>query len=209
MQETLITLLEIIGTAAFAISGAAKAMEKNMDVFGVAMLGLTTATAGGVIRDLILGLTPPGVFSHPLTVLLALAAAVVVFLIGRRRLTEGPLAERILLWMDSAGLAIFSVVGVQTAYTALPAPGFLLLLFVGVITGVGGGILGDVLCGSVPQVFVKHFYACSSLIGTALCALLWRVWAGAPAMVCGAAVILLLRLLAARFRWNLPRAKNE
>ena len=108
--------------------------------------------------------------------------------------------------MDSVGLGIFTVVGIQTARTTAYSGNLFLLLFVGVITGVGGGVLRDMMAGDKPYIFVKHIYACASLAGAALCALLWPVSAGA-AMIGGAAAVVALRLCAARFRWSLPRPR--
>ena len=84
-----------------------------------------------------------------------------------------------------------------------------MLLFVGVITGVGGGVLRDVLSGNMPYIFVKHIYACASLVGAAVCALLWEVVPANLAMIIGAVIVIAIRLLSARFRWNLPRVEED
>lgn len=208
MPEPLLLALEIIGTIAFAVSGAVVGLEKGMDIFGVATLGLTAAVGGGVIRDLILGITPPVTFRDPVYALLAICVSIVMFLPSFRRLFDRHqhLYEMTMLLMDSLGLGVFTVVGVRTAYSVSVEHGIFLLAFVGVITGVGGGILRDVLAGNTPYIFVKHFYACASLIGALLCIFLWTPLGSAVAMLIGAAAVLTLRLLAARFRWSLPRA---
>ena len=89
-METVLLALEIIGTAAFAVSGAFVGVRRDMDIFGVIILGLTTAVGGGIIRDLILGLTPPRTFQHPIYAMLAIAASAAVFFIARRGFTEKP-----------------------------------------------------------------------------------------------------------------------
>ena len=102
-METVLFVLEIVGTLAFAVSGAFVGVRRDMDVFGVIILGLTTAVGGGVIRDLILGLTPPRTFQHPIYAMIAVAASVAVFLIARRGFTEkttGPYSV-VMLIMDS------------------------------------------------------------------------------------------------------------
>lgn len=209
MSVSLVLLFEIIGTVAFAISGAMTGLKKGMDVFGVAILGLTTAAGGGVIRDVILGNTPPVMFRDPIYAVIALCTAVVVFLPPVQRLLDRVhgLYDKLMLIMDSLGLGIFTVVGIQTAYTAMEQPGVFLLLFVGVITGVGGGLMRDVFAGDMPYIFVKHFYACASLIGAIVCILLWSVLGQMAAMLIGAATVVVLRLLAVKFRWSLPKAK--
>lgn len=208
MSEHLILWIEIIGTVAFAISGAEVGLKKGMDIFGVAILGLTTAVGGGVIRDLVLGNTPPATFRDPVYAVIAICASIVMFLPAVRRFFDRreKLYHYSMLLMDSLGLGIFTVVGIQTAYSMDQEHGVFLLIFVGVVTGVGGGILRDVMAGSTPYVFVKHFYATASLLGAVLTVTLWSRCGEMWSMLAGAALVLALRLLAAHFRWSLPRA---
>jgi len=208
MPGTVLLIFELIGTVAFAASGAMTGLKKHMDIFGVVILGLTTAVGGGMIRDLILGVTPPAMFQDPIYAVVAVAVAVLMFLPPIRRLfrKKHVLYDHVLLLMDSVGLGIFTVVGVDAAFTAGFGDKFFLSVFVGVLTGVGGGILRDIFAGNTPSIFVKHFYACASIIGAVLCALLWSSAGSLAAMVSGALTVLALRLLAARFRWSLPRA---
>ena len=205
-MDTVLLAFEIIGTAAFAVSGAFTAVRRDMDVFGVMILGLTTAVGGGVIRDLILGLTPPRTFQHPIYAAISLAAAVVVFLIARRGWTEkssGPYAVAMLV-MDSLGLGAFTVSGMGAALDA-GQDGVFLLVFVGVVTGVGGGVLRDIMSGETPLIFRKHVYASASILGALLCAALLGV-NKTLALTLGMAATVVIRLLAAAFRWNLPHA---
>ena len=176
MLGNLVFFLEIIGTVAFAASGAMIAVNRKMDVFGVAMLGLFTAVGGGVIRDLLLGNTPPLSFRQPVYALTAIGVSVLMFTrpLRRRYNRHDRVFDAVLLLMDSVGLGIFSVVGVQVALAA--DSNLYTAVFVGLVTGVGGGILRDVMAGQPPMVFVKHFYASPSLIGALLCALLWCIF---------------------------------
>ncbi len=201
------TFLEILGTIAFAVSGAMTAVDKKMDIFGVAILGLTTAVGGGVIRDLILGSTPPAVFRNPVYAVMALVVSVIVFLKPVRRLLgkKERVPELILLVMDSLGLAIFTAIGVRAGFDCVDEPTVFLSVFVGVITGVGGGILRDVMAENTPYVFVKHFYASASLIGALSMALLWDLLGPTYSMLLCTAVVFVLRMLAAKFHWRLPR----
>ena len=139
MSETLFFVLELIGTIAFAASGAMVGLKKGMDIFGVAILGLCTAVGGGVIRDLVLGITPPVTFQDPVYALIAIATSIAVFLPAvRSRLERGSrLYDVVMLLMDSIGLGVFTVVGVQSAYSVSSSYSIFLLAFVGVITGVG------------------------------------------------------------------------
>lgn len=209
-MERFLLILELMGTLAFAASGAMTGLKKNMDIFGVCILGLTTAVGGGVIRDVILGVTPPVTFQNPIYATVALGTSLVFFLPQVRRLLtwDQTLFDRSLFFMDSAGLGIFTVMGIQIAYTAAARPTWFLLVFVGVITGVGGGVLRDVLAGDTPYIFVKHVYASASLAGALVCALAWQGAGGLPAMLAGMGTVLIIRCLSAYFRWNLPRAKG-
>lgn len=209
MPFSVITVFEIIGTVAFAASGAIVALKKEMDIFGVAILGLFTAVGGGVIRDMILGNTPPAVFKDPVYAVVAIITSVIIFLPKvRGLLKKSPkVYDIVMLIMDSVGLGIFTVVGIQTAKSVNPDSGYFLLVFVGIVTGVGGGLLRDICAGVTPYIFVKHFYACASLFGSLLCALLWNYTSENIAMISGSAAVLVLRILAAKFRWSLPKAK--
>ena len=209
-MEQLFLILELVGTLAFAASGAITGLKKNMDVFGICILGLTTAVGGGVIRDLILGLTPPATFLDPVYAVVALLTSLVLFLPRIRHLLmwDQRLYDLVLLIMDSVGLGIFTVSGIRIAYQSTPSPSLFLLVFVGVVTGVGGGVLRDVMAGDTPYIFVKHVYASASLAGALACVVLWPLAGEMAAMLCGGGLVIAIRILSAHFRWNLPRAHD-
>jgi uncharacterized membrane protein YeiH len=209
-MDIFILALEMIGTVAFAVSGAMTGLKKKMDIFGVAILGLITAVGGGIFRDLILGITPPKTFGNPLYALIAISMAIVVFLPPVRRWLKRrtPLFEKVLMVMDALGLGVFTVVGIRIAFDVSHDFSGFLLIFVGVVTGVGGGITRDVLAGDTPYIFVKHIYAVASLIGAIACVVLWDFIGSAYAMLTGTVVIVVIRILSALFKWNLPRAKD-
>ena len=140
---------EMIGTVAFAVSGSMTAVRKNMDLFGVMILGVITACGGGLTRDIILGITPPALFGTPKYVAVAAATAILVFIPGIRRwlMKSHRGFERILLLMDSIGLGVFTMVGMQAAYGCGVECSTFLAVSVGVITGVGGGVMRDVMAG--------------------------------------------------------------
>ena len=209
-METFILILELAGTMAFAASGAITALKKGMDLFGVCILGLTTAVGGGVIRDVILGNTPPATFLNPIYASVALVTSLVLFLPRIRHLLmwDQRLYDLSMLILDSLGLGIFTVVGIRIAWRSTAEPTLFLLVFVGVVTGVGGGVLRDVMAGDTPYIFVKHIYACASLAGALACAMLWRPAGEVAAILAGAGVVVLIRFLSAHYRWNLPRARD-
>ena len=129
----------MIGTVAFAASGALVGIHKGMDVFGVCILGLTTACGGGMVRDVLLGNTPPAAFQDPVPSAVAVATSLILFLSGVRHLLMGNQRryDLFMLLMDSAGLGIFTVMGVRTAWHCVEEPPLYLLVFVGAVTGVG------------------------------------------------------------------------
>ena len=210
-MHILILILELIGTVAFSLSGAMTAIKKNMDIFGVMILGLITAVGGGVIRDLILGITPPATFQDPIYATTALITAVIVFLPFIRKLLHRyhRAYDRLLFAMDALGLGIFTVIGVRAAFSLSGDYSLFLMSFVGVITGVGGGVLRDVLAGNTPYIFVKHIYACASLAGALVTTLLWKALPSLWAMAIGLLVVVVIRVLSAHFHWRLPKAHAE
>ena len=209
-MELFTLVVELIGTMAFAASGAMTGIKKNMDIFGVCILALTTAVGGGVIRDLILGSTPPATFRDPVYATVAIVTALVLFLPRVRRLLmwDQALFDLCLFLMDTAGLAIFTVMGIRVAYAHVPQATLFLLAFVGVVTGVGGGVLRDIMAGDTPYIFVKHIYACASLVGALACGLAWHHLGEMGSMLLGGGLVVLIRCLSAHYRWNLPRAHD-
>lgn len=210
-MELFVTVLEIIGTVAFAASGAMTAMRKHMDLLGIVVLGIVTAVGGGIIRDLILGITPPLAFRDPRNALIATATAIVMFLpwVRHALVKNLKLFDSTLRIMDTLGLGIFTVLGIRTAILQSAEHQFFLLIFVGVITGVGGGVLRDVLSGNMPYIFVKHIYACASLVGAVACVLLWKVLPENVVICIGAVIVIVIRLISAKFCWNLPRVEED
>ena len=207
-MDELVFCMELVGAAAFAVSGAMTGLRKGMDLMGVVILGLITAVGGGVLRDLLLGITPPKIFDDPQTVGVAAAVSVVAFLppVCAWLMKSTLLFERLLLAADSVGLAIFTVVGMQVAYSCLPERSWFAAAFLGTITGVGGGVLRDALAGDVPYIFRKHIYALAALVGALVWIVCHLLLSDTAALLLGSAVVMAIRLLAAHFRWSLPKA---
>ena len=192
-MQTFLFLLELAGTVAFAVSGAVLGIEKHMDIFGVGLLGITTAVGGG-----------------PIYLLVALGVSVVLFFPFVRRLIgrSKRVFDALMLLMDATGLGIFTITGINTAITLADCTDPLLLVFVGLLTGTGGGVLRDVLAGDMPYILRKHIYASASIAGGILYLLLRQVWQGPGAILTGVLVVVGIRCAAAHFEWNLPRAKT-
>ncbi|HJB30245.1 MAG TPA: trimeric intracellular cation channel family protein [Candidatus Blautia faecavium] len=209
-QEIITFIMEIIGTIAFAASGAMVGMERKMDIFGVCVLGVVTSVGGGMIRDIVLGSIPPGVFTNSVYALVATITSCAVFLMIylKRDLLRGNFRatyDKIMLVMDSIGLGIFTVVGVNKGIQMGYIDSTFLLVFLGTITGVGGGLLRDMMAGVPPYIFVRHVYACASIVGAIVCVVMNRNFGPVEAMFVAFGAVILLRYLAAHYHWNLPR----
>ncbi len=207
-MDTALIILESICVMFFSMSGAIVAIEKKMDLFGVAIMGLTTSIGGGIIRDLILDITPPMSLRNPRIAIIAIVTSLIFFIpYIRRKIQEEEKIYNILMFItDSIGLGLFTVIGVQTAINSGFSDNYFLQVFVGVISGVGGGVLRDVLAGNRPYIFIKHFYANAALIGAIVCVILWNIVGSLAAMLISASIIFVLRVLAAHFHWSLPKA---
>ncbi len=213
-SDLIIYIFEMIGTVAFASSGALVGIRKNMDIFGVNVLGITTAVGGGCIRDIILGITPPKMFqnfSYVGASILISCILFTIFYLNQELLSSRFLEtyERVMISLDAIGLGVFTVMGIRTAIEASFENNIFLLIFVGAVTGIGGGMLRDVMAGMTPFVFVKHVYAIASILG-AVCYIILRLYIrDTISLFLGAAVVIIIRLLAAHFRWNLPRIRQK
>ena len=210
IQGMITYIMEIMGTIAFAASGAMVGIRKRMDIFGVCVLGFVTACGGGMVRDVILGITPPNVFRNPDYAKVAVITSIIVFVVVyvKRDVMDGRfkvIYDKSMLIMDTIGLAIFTVVGVNIGIQQGYLEKIFLLTFVGTITGVGGGLMRDVMAGEKPYIFVKHVYASASIIGAIVCVLAELRFGELPAMLIGAVVVFIIRILAAHYKWNLPR----
>lgn len=196
---------ELMGVISFAASGALVAVRKRLDLFGMAVLACATALGGGIVRDLLIGRTPPAAFTNLTYLYAALATSLILYFIApSRRLTKGPLEVA-----DAIGLGLFCVTGTVVAYTAgVSAPTAALL---GMTTAIGGGVLRDVLSGEVPFVLRpdQDLYAIPALFGAATTATLlhfdlYHAWTGLLA----ALAAITFRLLARHYRWQAPLARH-
>lgn len=206
--ETLFFLTELIGTVAFSVSGATIAIERGLDLFGVAFLGAATAIGGGVIRDMLLGQVPPRAFQNTIYLTVALGTALAVFCLfwWRQRRSGRPhsIGPAALNLCDAAGLGLFTVVGVQSGLDAGFGARMAYCVFLGLTTGVGGGMLRDILSHATPAVLRKHIYAVASLCG-AVCYYLMQRRDRPGAILFSVLLVMVLRVLASHYRWTLPR----
>jgi uncharacterized membrane protein YeiH len=199
MEHTLFVLVDLLGTVAFAISGAVAAKERRLDLFGVYAVAYMTACGGGIVRDLCLGALPPvGISDWRYLACSAFASTVTI--------GAGPWVERLkhpVLFFDALGLSFFAVVGAHKAH--LHGANVEAAIVLGIVTAVGGGVMRDVLLNRVPAILAKEIYALAALVAAVI-----QVVAEVNGWFIGltpwfaAGVCFVIRLLAMRYSWGLP-----
>ena len=210
-SDILIYIMEMLGSVAFASSGAMLGIERKMDLFGVNVLGVTTAVGGGMIRDLIIGVHPPMMFVKPIYVMVSMISILILFLVikinhASPKFLESALYETLFNLMDAIGLGVFTVVGVNSVMNNDMNHMLFLKIFLGVITGVGGGLLRDMMANETPGILRKHVYACASIAGAISYILLYDWLHSGVAMILSIIFVVLIRVLAKHYEWNLPKA---
>ena len=195
-------VLDLFGTFAFAISGATAGMRRGLDVFGVLVLSFAASSFGGIGRDLLIGATPPAALEDWRYLTVSIAAGLISFY-------WMPLIEKFrywVLWVDAAGLAFFAVSGTVKALGVGLNP--IMAALLGMMTGVGGGIVRDVLLAEVPVVLRSDLYAVAALLGAGIVAT--GYYFGQPlsvSTIVGGLACFIIRVLAIRKGWQLPVAR--
>lgn len=194
-------MLELLGVAVFAASGALAAARARLDVFGVVVLGLSTALGGGVIRDVLLGVHPPSSLRSWPNLLVPAVTSLAVFWFH----PQVARLRRAMLLADAVGLGLFVTSGTTTALR-LGAPSYTACL-IGMTTGIGGGAIRDVLLRQVPLVLRREIYALAALAGAIVVVVgAWLRLPSGPIVVLASALVVAIRLLALWRSWNAPTA---
>jgi len=209
--EIFFSVLEVAGTISFAISGAMAALEKRVDLFGVIFLGATTALAGGIIRDVLIGKTPPSAFSNYRYMAIAAVTAAIVFLIAwlskEHYEHNVDVVSAVNNIFDAAGLGAFTITGAKVAMGMGYMDNGFFVVFLAMVTGIGGGVLRDLMIGEIPFVLRKRIYAVASILGGIVYyQLVWHRVDDMAAAFIGIGIVFGLRMLATIFKWNLPKA---
>jgi len=196
--------LNFSGTFAFGLSGGILAVKKRMDLFGVLVLSVATGLGGGIMRDLILGHTPPATITDWRYLAAAALAGIIVFLWYNRIANHGTFVTT----FDAVGLSVFTVTGTVIALDASlgPAPAALL----GMLTGVGGGVLRDVLAAEVPLIFRSEVYAVASMLGAVIIIVASQAgFSGIRAEILAALATFILRMVSVQRGWKIPVARPK
>ena len=197
-------VLDLIGTFVFAISGAAAGVKNRLDIFGVSVLAIVAGSAGGMIRDVLIGAVPPGAVSDWRYFAVSITAAIATFL-WYPGITQ---RMRFILLFDAAGLGLFAVAGTEKALAFGINP--LVATLLGTLTGIGGGVMRDLLLREIPVVMRAELYAVAALAGAIVVVVGHMLQLPTlPVMIAGACVCFGMRLLAIRRGWSLPVARHE
>ncbi len=215
--DVILLVIEVLGIISFAISGSIIAIDKEMDIIGVFFIALCTAFGGGIIRDVMIGNIPPLFFSELVyLVIIATLAATLVFIFAclfkRWYLEKEALIININNYIDAIGLGAFAVSGVKICLSVCPGAGAFLAVAMGVVSAVGGGMIRDVCLGDIPFVLRKRVYALAAIVGATLyyvidVLIIGGVVGDIVGSITGVLSVVLIRVLATRFKWNLPRVK--
>jgi uncharacterized membrane protein YeiH len=203
-SEVFIYVLDLFGTMAFAVTGAFKAIEHKSDFVGIILLATITGVAGGTIRDIVMGRFPNSI-SDPTYVIITVASGACIFFLFSRLKKHWNL----FLKFDAFGLGIFTIIGGTFAFNMFGL-NFLVIIFAGILTAVGGGILRDVFVNQIPIVFVKELYVTASFIGVFV--FYFIMYFGGElyiATIVGIVIVTGVRLIAMKFNWNLPKVNRN
>ncbi len=221
MIDAILLSIEIIGVISFAVAGAIVAIDKETDLFGVVFLSLMTCFGGGIIRDITIGRNPPAFFRElAYQVVIATTVALTVFILAsvfkRHYVKREQLVLSVNNYIDALAIGIFSVSGVGTCLDFFASrgesAGFLVCAVLGMMSAVGGGMIRDLILRDIPFILRKRVYALAALIGASLYYLLAAViFRGNEVMqmiseIFCIAVVVVIRVLATKLKWNLPKA---
>ena len=203
-MNEVVTIIDIIGTFVFALSGASIAMSKKLDPFGVFIIAFVTAIGGGTLRDVLVGRSPVFWMDHPVYVYIIIASTIFAVLFKEK---IGYLRKTLSLF-DTIGLAIFTIIGIEVGTDIGLNP--LIVIALGIMTGSFGGVIRDILVNEIPVVFRKEVYATASLIGGMFYMggqyfELDKLWN----QLISIAVIIVIRLVAVKYELALPSFYND
>lgn len=203
--------LEFIAVVSFSIAASISAIRKEMDLFGVMVMAVTVCTGGGLFRDLILNRVPPLMFVDYFYIIVGTITSILTFLFIRyyNSATLKPHYNKAIFVSDSIGLGLFTMFGLKTAIEYGYYDNFGFVIFIGVITGVGGGLLRDIFSNDLPMLFVKHIYAIAAMVGAIIAYFLWPYVDEVVASSIGALTIIIIRFFAYKYRWNFPKINIE
>ncbi len=216
LLDIIFYIAEVIGLIAFAISGAMIAIDRGLDLFGIVYITFVNSFGGGIMRDLLIGKIPPKMFySYEYLIYVAICAVSVItvaFVFKDKFFKNRKIIDKVINIFDAVGLGTFAIVGVGAGVGAGFGDNVFFCVFLGMTTGIGGGILRDLLSHTKPMVLVKQIYALAAILGSLLYFYLDKYNVDSTfSLIASVLLVVVIRVLAAHFRWDLPKlggAKN-
>ncbi len=214
-MEIFLIIIQTVGAISFTVSATIYAIHKRADVIGALIFSLLTCFGGGFIRDLAIGKIPPSILADKTLICVAILSALVCivcyhlgFIKRVARYADRHQHSFLIEFTDALGLASFVISGLEIAIDS-GKTGFVILVFCGCITGVGGGILRDICSATIPAVFRKHIYLIPVIIASCFFVLAYKYIGEVAATIITMTIVIAIRMLAFRFKWNLPIPKYE
>ncbi len=209
-MATVLTVIEIIGVLSFSISGALMAIDKENDFFGVVFLAIITSFGGGMLRDIFIGNTPPLFFKLFHLIIISVITSTVVFLLAtifkKQYVKHENFVQSVNNYLDAAGLGVFVISGARICMEAGFTNPFLIIIM-GMLSGTGGSMMRDIIMREVPALLRKHIYLMAALAGATIYYFLIRFGVSdVIAVLVGAMSIVVIRIFATVFKWNMPKA---
>lgn len=195
--------LDLLGTLVFAITGAFRAVKHELDILGVVVLSIFTGVGGGILRDIIIGRTPPSVFQNELYLIICIVGGLLVFIAAPKIAESWPVIKI----GDAIGLGVFAVLGSWKGIDAGLGP--IGVILIGTLSAVGGGVIRDVLVLEVPAVIRTDFYATAAALGSLIFFIFIKI--GVPLPITSFVTLIVtsgVRILAMIYKINLPRVKR-
>jgi len=199
MELSLFNVLDILGTIAFAISGALSAMNRRLDLFGIFIIAFVTAIGGGTIRDVLIGSTPVMWMENVLYIYL-IGLVTILAIVFRNKLNY---LKKSLFLFDTIGLGVFTITGVETGIQNNLDP--IISVALGAVTGTFGGVIRDILCNEIPVIFRKEIYATACLIGALAYVTLYDMGVNADIIyVVTSLTVICIRIIVVKYHLTLP-----
>ncbi|WP_300436277.1 trimeric intracellular cation channel family protein [Christiangramia sp.] len=199
MELSLFIILDILGTIAFAISGALSAMNRRLDLFGIFIIAFVTAIGGGTLRDILIGSTPV-MWMENIVYIYLIGVVTVLAIIFRNKLNY---LKKSLFLFDTIGLGVFTITGVETGIQNNLDP--IVSVALGAMTGTFGGVIRDILCNEIPVIFRKEIYATACLIGAFAYVTLYDMGVNADIIyVVTSSIVISIRIIVVKYHISLP-----
>lgn len=195
-----ISLMELIGTVAFAAAGALVAIDKELDYYGIAIFAVITAVGGGIVRDVMINVPVPVSLANPLYIIISLVTTAIVIAFYKKIVKY----QNVVMFCDAIGLAAFTAIGAEVALVNNVYMPFVVITLA-VLTGTGGGVIRDAMCGDVPYVFRKEVYAVASILGAIIFMIIYPYFGKHVAVYTSFGVTLATRLISMKFNLHLKK----